>query len=184
MYHKTKILAILILSGISSSFLPLALYAQSGVIVSEGNFKVLMPEDYLSTIDTISTEIGPVMYHTLHARDSFMTYQISFCDYPEGMVHSDSADLLKEFFQSTIEESVASVHGTKKYESEITQFGYPGWFWKIEFGKNKFLKTKAFVAGNRFYSLIVAGDLRKDDDLRTFAFLDSFQFLELSRVRK
>ena len=117
-------------------------------------------------------------------RDTILNYQLSFLDYPEGSVHSDSTDLLRELFASTIDASVESVKGIKKYQTEINQFEYPGYLWKIEFGENQIMKTKAFVAGNRFYTMQVFGDRKYDKTNVDLQFFDSFRFIDPNKINR
>ncbi len=152
-------------------------------MIPEGNCIVSIPGTFKIFIDTFDTSIGKMIYHTYIMKDTALNYQLTFYEFPPATMHSDSTGLLKEFFESTIEESILRVKGIKMYESEITQFGYPGWFWRIDYSKSNFIKTKAFMAGCRFYSLQVFGGKNKDDQKKTFAFLDSFQFMNLGRVR-
>ncbi len=158
-------------------------HGQNKVTIPEGNCQLVIPGLFKSYLDTFETEIGPLVYHTYLMQDTSLSYQFTFCDYPYETMHSDSIGLLNEFFESTIDESVLSIKGTKKYESEISQFGYPGWFWRIDFGQNKFIKTKAFIAGRRFYTMQVFGHKSWDDQKKTFQFMDSFQFLNLQKVK-
>lgn len=157
--------------------------AQNKARINECNCIVLAPKKFKSYADTIHSVLGPLINYTYLAKDSVLSYRLSFVEYPEGSMHSDSIGLLAEFFRTTIDESVLKLKGNKKYESEIHQFGYPGWFWKIIYGKNKFIKTKAFMAGRRFYSMQVMGDIVYDQDKWTFPFFDSFQFIDLKLVK-
>lgn len=143
-----------------------------------------VPGNFKSYIDTFATDIGKLIYHTHTLTDTLLNYQLSFLDYPEGSVHSDSIDLLKDFFSSTIDASVESVKGVKKYQAEIRQFEYPGYLWKIEFGKNQFMKSKAFVAGTRFYTLQVFGNQKHDTSNLDIVFFDSFRFLDPNKINR
>jgi len=145
---------------------------------------VRVPGNFKSYIDTFATDIGKLIYHTHTLTDTLLNYQLSFLDYPEGSVHSDSIDLLKDFFSSTIDASVESVKGVKKYQAEIRQFEYPGYLWKIEFGKNQFMKSKAFVAGTRFYTLQVFGNQKHDTSNLDIVFFDSFRFLDPNKINR
>lgn len=157
--------------------------AQNEARINECNCIVLAPQKFRSYVDTINTSLGNLINYTYVTKDSLLSYQLAFVEYPEGSMHSDSTELMADFFRTTIDESVIRLKGNKKYESEIHQFGYPGWFWKTTYGKNKFMKTKAFMAGKRFYSMQVTGDIKYDQDKWTFPFFDSFQFIDLKLVK-
>ncbi len=148
-----------------------------------GNFQMWFPLQIKTYKDTIKTEIGDLIYNTFVHKDSTLIYQLSYCEYPEGGMHSDSTDLIEEFFQAAIDESVLQVKGQKQYQSVIGQFGYPGYLWKTTFGDNKFIRTKAFMAGKKYYSMQVIGLKKWDDDKKAFHFFDSFKFLDLSKVK-
>ncbi|MEP7267093.1 MAG: hypothetical protein ABI844_05655, partial [Saprospiraceae bacterium] len=159
--------------------------AQNIASIPDCNCSVNIPGKFRYYIDTFETEIGKLIYHTYTLTDSSkLNYQLTYLDYPDGSVHSDSSEFLVDFFRSTIDASVESVKGEKKYESEIHQFGYPGYFWKTVFGNDQFIKTKAFVAGNRFYTMQIFGENSMDKDKLEFYFFDSFKFLDLKRVKK
>lgn len=162
-------------------FNPLA--AQKPTILEPANCAVLIPGTFQYSADTIPTEVGEIIYHTWHSRDSTVQYLVSFCNYPEGTVHSDSTELLEEFFTATISAAVEKTRGIKRYESGMLQSGFPGRFWRIDIG-TRYVKTRAFVAGTRFYSLQVIGPLGAEQDQSESAFFDSFRFLDLLRARK
>ncbi|MEP7321097.1 MAG: hypothetical protein ABI761_04220 [Saprospiraceae bacterium] len=174
-----KYLFILLVLGLSTK-----MKGQHKTRIEDCNCIVSIPGTFKMYVDTIETAIGKMVNHTFVDKDSILNYQLFFVDYPEGTMHSDSILLMEDFFTSTIDESVLKVNGTKKYESEINQFGYPGWFWKINFGRNKFIKTKSFMAGRRFYTMQVIGNLNYDLDKLTFPFFDSFQFIDLKKVKR
>ena len=159
-------------------------YGQKYTALIECNCSVIIPGQFRHYIDTFSTEMGSLVYYTYTFTDTILNYQLSFLDYPEGSVHSDSTDLLRELFASTIDASLESVKGIKKYQTEINQFEYPGYLWKIEFGENQFIKTKAFVAGNRFYTMQVFGDRKYDNTNVDLKFFDSFRFIDPNKINR
>lgn len=160
------------------------LIAQKLTVLEPANCAVLIPGTFSHSADTIATAVGDIVYHTWHSKDSTIQYLVSFCIYPEGTVHSDSTELLDEFFSTTISASVEKTRGIKRYESGTLQFGFPGRFWRIDIGDHHYIKTRAFVAGSRFYNLQVIGSTRADHDKAESAFFDSFRFLDLLKARK
>ena len=82
----------------------------------KGSFTILAPGELTERSDEVETAIGTLTYHTYLYKpesedaDNFL-YMVSFCDYPEGGMHSDSVELLKDFFDATVESSVFSVNG-------------------------------------------------------------------------
>ncbi len=150
----------------------------------EGRFSVLVPGDMVRHLKTVETEMGAIDYHSLlyqcTDRDADnVVYMVSFCDYPEDSIHSDSLALLKDFFDATIESAVESVQGSLRYSSDIQLKDYPGRIWRIDYNQGQaIIKTKAYLAGRRFYS--VQAITVKEKSLNTAAdkFLDSFRLIE------
>jgi len=176
-YPVGLIIAVLILSFEFST-------AQNKILLDPLNCSVVVPGKMTKFTDTIQTDIGLITYFTYVWKDSLLQFQLSYCEYPEGTLHSDSTGLLQEFFSTTISTSVEKLKGVQRYASEIVQFGFPGWFWRTDYGSEKFSKTKAFVAGRKFYKLQVLGSKRNDQDKISTQYFDSFQFTDLNKVRK
>lgn len=149
----------------------------------EGKFKVLTPGEFDKAVDSVQTPIGKMAYHILiynntqkNAENLF--YMITFCDYPEGTIHSDSTELLKEFFDASIDQALKSVKGDLAYQSDISLQGYPGKLWRINYLREQALiKTRAFMVKNRFYTIQTV--TVKDMAINTASdrFFDSFIFL-------
>jgi hypothetical protein len=182
MHHQTKVLSIFVFIIIISLFNH-SLKAQSHTVLPECNCSIIIPGTFKKYNDTFPTDLGKLIYHTYTMTDTTLNFQLSYIDYPEGSVHSDSSELLNDFFASTIDASVESVKGEKKYETDIQQFEYPGYFWKIYFGDNKFISTKSFVAGNRLYTLQVFGDRKQDKNAGLVRYFDSFRFVDLKKIK-
>lgn len=125
----------------------------------EGKFQVLTPGDFDKAVDTVRTDLGKLAYHILvynntqkNAENLF--YMITFCDYPPGTIHSDSTALLKDFFEASIDQAASSVKGEVMYQSDVSLQGYPGKVWRINYLRDQaVIKTKAFMVGNRFYTI-------------------------------
>lgn len=125
----------------------------------EGKFQVLTPGDFEKGIDSVQTPLGKLAYHILiynntkkNAENLF--YMITFCDYPQGTIHSDSTELLKEFFEASIDQATSSVKGELMYQGDVSLQGFPGKIWRINYLRDQaVIKTKAFVVRNRFYSI-------------------------------
>lgn len=125
----------------------------------EGKFQVLTPGDFDKAVDTVKTDLGKLAYHILvynntqkNAENLF--YMITFCDYPAGTIHSDSTDLLKDFFAASIDQAANSVKGEVMYQSDVSLQGFPGKIWRINYLRDQaVIKTKAFMVRNRFYTI-------------------------------
>ena len=149
----------------------------------DGKFRILSPEAMTKKIDTVETQIGQLAYHTHFFQDDLqgenLFYMLSYCDYPEYTVHSDSTELLPEFFEATMESAAASVNGELLYSDDFSYREYPGKVWRIDYLEGKALiKTRAYLIGRRYYAMQTI--TLKDRSLNTASdkFLDSFRFLE------
>ncbi len=153
-------------------------------ISQKGNYKVSIPGTMKEVINTVPTSLGELKYHIAVFRDSDkdadnLMYMISFCDYPQGSIHSDSIDLVQEFLEASIEQSVASVNGSLSYSTDITIKGYPGKMWRTDFGEGQgIIRTKAFVMNHRFYSIQTSCLKEKSLNTSSDKFFDSFSLLQ------
>jgi hypothetical protein len=153
----------------------------------EGRFRLVAPAPMQLKVDSIETSLGTMAYHTFFyhppkeaekTADNLL-YMLSYCDYPEYSVHSDSADLVQEFFEATIESAVGSVRGKLLYSSEQNYRSYPGRFWRIDYLNGQaVIKTRALLVGSRYYALQTIMLKEKGLNASTNRFMDSFQLME------
>ena len=149
-----------------------------------GQFKIKVPGQMKEKVDTVQTELGQLVYHTYFYQndgsdgsDNFV-YMVSFVDYPEHSVHSDSTALLQEFFTATMDEAEFSINGELIYRKAIEEDGYPGYLWRINYRENSaMIKTKAFVRERRYYSIQAVTLKELGMNRQIDRFLDSFQLL-------
>ncbi len=150
----------------------------------EGKFKILVPGEIQTNEKVIPTEIGELTYHTYYHQDKSelpenFLYILSYVDYPEGGIHSDSTDLIEEFFKVTAEEASLQLAGNLQYENRADWKDYPAYIWRIDYNEEQaIMKSKAIIVDNRFYLLQVA--MTKDRSINAAAnkYLDSFDLLE------
>jgi hypothetical protein len=149
------------------SLFPVALLAQElesnlawqKVTLEKAGCTVLAPGPLTEKVDTVETPIGKIAYHTYYYQSSAkgpenFFYMLSYCQYPEGAVHSDSTELLADFFSTTIESAAASVDGDVIFANEITLGDYPGRFWRINYLDDQvIIRTKAYMVENRYYAI-------------------------------
>jgi len=151
----------------------------------KGLFTVYTPGTFVEKVEESETAVGKLAYHTFayqpedqEAADNFI-YMISYCDYPEGTIHSDSTELIQEFFEATVDASVSSVRGSLFYASDIKIGDYPGKIWRVNYGNDKAaIKTKAYVVGNRYYAIQTVTFREKSLNASIDKFLDSFKIIE------
>ena len=145
---------------------------------------MLVPGPVELKVDSINTDIGKLAYYTFiyqpeDQKADNLLYLISYCDYPEYTVHSDSAELVAEFFDATIETAVSSVKGELLYDNELFLKNYPGRIWRIDYLEGRaVIKNRAFVVKNRFYSLRTIALKEKNLNPSSDRFFESFHLLE------
>ncbi len=147
----------------------------------EGRYSIDTPGLLSEKVDTIDTAVGTLIYHTafFQPTDAYaenVLYMVSYCDYPPGAMHSDSTELLPEFFDATQEEATASMGGELLYTSDISLSSYPGRIWRIDYRNGTAtVRTRAYLAGPRYYAVqtISKGKLRLNSS--SDRFLDSFR---------
>lgn len=150
----------------------------------DGLFKVQTPGPMSHKADTVATKIGSLVYHTYYYQeeveegaDNFI-YMVSFVDYPSTAVHSDSTNLLKDFFAATLDQAAFSIAGKVIYSNPITMKGYPGFIWRINYNQDKgVIKTKAVLVQNRYYSIQAVTIKELALNSAVDRFLDSFRLL-------
>ncbi len=149
----------------------------------DGLFRVEVPGEMLYKSDTITTALGPLVYHTYfyqheEAGAENFIYMVSYVDYPINTVHSDSTQLLPEFFDATIDQAAFSINGEVIYKNAIEDNGYPGYLWRINYQQGEgVVKTKALVKENRYYAIqaVTVRPLALNPTIDQF--LDSFTLL-------
>jgi ribosomal protein L35AE/L33A len=150
----------------------------------EGRFGIQLPsEDVLQKTIPIKTVIGDLEEHTFYqvppesnAENKF--YQVTYVDYPAGTFHKDSTELRELFYQTSLESAALRLGGKVMYSDNVeTQF-IKGKIWRIDYNRgNSVMKTKAFLFGDRFFTVSVATQKARSRNLEMDKFLDSFHFL-------
>ncbi|MEM8524665.1 MAG: hypothetical protein AAGG68_08475 [Bacteroidota bacterium] len=152
-------------------------------------FKILVPGELREKIDTFETDLGELHYHTLYhqatAETGNQVYMLSYCDYPEGSIHSDSTEILADFFEETIQTAKFSINGDLMYKADRNLYSYPGKYWRIDYRDGQaVVKTKAFVVKNRYYAIQVVATKEKHINPESERFMESFRLVEESEVGK
>ncbi len=155
----------------------------------EGRFKVKTLGNLKETISKVETQIGEMEYHTFTYQDTNeealnVFYIISYVDYPEGSIHSDSSELVKEFLDATVEESVLSINGVLKYQSDIYVDDYLAKQWRVDYGENEegVIRTRAFVVKNRFYTIQTVCTKLNSMNTDSDDFMESFELLDINAL--
>ena len=181
MKNSFKILvAVLLFSGLQYNFITTDWFQFRSI---EGRFKVMTKGGFENKVANIETDIGVIKSYVYayvpkdeHAEN--LVYMITYNDYPEGTVHSDSTGLLEEFFSATIKEAVESLNGVIIYQNDVALNGFKGKQWRMSYANNKAtIKTRAFLVENRYYAIQTVTLTEKSANTSTQRFLDSFELL-------
>jgi hypothetical protein len=149
----------------------------------DGRFRVLAPGPMQERTDSIETPVGKLAYHVFFHQPADkdvdnLVYMVSYCDYPEHTIHSDSTMLVEEFFAATIDQAAKSVRGELLYSDAHWMRRYPGRIWRIHYLNGKaVIKTKAYLVDRRFYTVQAIMFREKSLNPASEKFLDSFRLL-------
>lgn len=160
-----------------------SIVAQVSQTILEAGCTLTAPDTLKYFPKTSKTELGELILHQYSCRqelnNKIIKYTFQFCDYPQGTIHHDSLELLKDFFEATAESSAKTVFGNLDYSSVETINGYPGMIWRISFDQEKgLIKSKAFVKGNRYFNLKVEYPRTMSMERSIDEFMDSFRWTE------
>lgn len=144
-----------------------------------GKFQVLVPMEMSERIDSVETPIGKLFQHTFLCKDGTdLLYIIKYVDYPAHSLSADSLDFLQDFLQATVEEDVSASDGELVFEEDADIFGYPGKIWRINVPATRsVIRSRAFVAGDRFFALRTVASRAKALNPSADRFLGSFRLL-------
>lgn len=146
----------------------------------EGRFRIVMPGEVEEKSYTLATDVGDLTYRTFYCQlplkgsDNLM-YMLSYVDYPEGAIHSDSIALIPEFFEATMDAAAQSVKGDLVYSGTDNYKGYPGRRWRIDYLRGSaVIKTRAVIVEHRYYAIQTITKKDKNLNLSTDKFFESF----------
>ena len=146
-------------------------------------FEVSVPDSVILTSAKVSTALGDLDYIVVTSReltedDLVILYTVSYCDYPEGVFHRDSTELIELFFDETVAQAVESVDGKLLYSENLGGVRYPTRLWKIVSEKlDIHVKSKAMLVGDRYYCLQVTSPGSKSVHNSGNKFFDSFKVI-------
>ncbi len=144
----------------------------------EGGFSVLSPGPMESKLSVITTEAGEVdlntLYYTEQDTSGRFVYLINFYDLPKDWVETDSTEVVYEFLQNTVDQSIEDVSGNLLYANEIEFKDHPGIMWRVEYEGGS-MKSKAYIIDKQFIVLQVFSEKRHSLSDNIDQFLDSFR---------
>ncbi|MEL6972163.1 MAG: hypothetical protein AAFO02_18510 [Bacteroidota bacterium] len=146
----------------------------------EGRFRVISPSSLWEKKDTLDTPVGELVYHTLYYAPNSdkaenEVYMISYVDYPDGALHQDSVELIGALLDETQAAAAESVRGEVMFSQDGFQEAFPYRYWRIDYlnGRGS-IRTKAVIAGNRFYTVQTVTQRAYGINHSTDRFIDSF----------
>lgn len=144
-----------------------------------GKFQVLVPFEMKEQVDSADTPVGKLFNHTFICKDGpDLDYVITYVDYPPQAIPPDSIELKRELLQATLEEEAGSSGGELVYAEDALIEGYPGKIWRINIpDKRAVIRSRAFIAGDRFYIVRTVASRAKALNPSSDRFLSSFRLL-------
>jgi hypothetical protein len=146
----------------------------------KGRFSVTCPAPFQEKVDSVDTALGQMVYHTLFIQPPSdaaenEVYMISYVDYPSGVLHQDSTELIEAFLEETQAAAVETVRGELMFSQEGIQQTFPYRYWRIDYlnGRGS-IRTKAIIAEDRFYTIQTVSQRAYGINHSTDRFIDSF----------
>ncbi len=150
----------------------------------EGRFVVLAPGKMVEKAETRATKIGSIDQRTWFFHDPSDSAELVFClvqtiDYPDGAMHSDSTELLKDFWAETIDAARLAVGGKVDYETDEAFEKWPAKLWRIRYnGGRATIKTRAILVEKRLFLIQTVAKTEKSLSSGSEKFLSSFRLLD------
>ncbi|MFZ1749953.1 MAG: hypothetical protein WAU01_07165 [Saprospiraceae bacterium] len=144
------------------------------------SFEVFVPGSMKSGEKKILTDVGymhPVtwLYQSTDGDPNYL-YTVSYVDYPEGTFHSDSTDLIKELFDTSIDANIGDLNGQLVYQSEQPYGNHQGVIYRAAYNGNKaVVKGRMILCNDRFYAIQVFTLSEKSLNPDMDKFLNSFK---------
>ena len=174
-------MSILLYAFILSSFLQISWTETKS---KQWGFKIEAPGQLLQRDTENNTVIGSIKSSLFYFQDESdmpdnYIYMVNCFVYPEGGMHSDSTDLLMEFFEASIDEAVNSIGGDLIYQSDYNYEEYPGRIWRIKYNQGTaMLRSVAYLVENHLYIIQTASLQEKAINSSANRFMDSFRLLD------
>ncbi len=144
------------------------------------SFEILTPGEMKNGEKRILTDLGHIQPVTWLFNDPAgvpnYLYLLSYIDYPDGTFNLDSLDLIREFFDVTIETQVKELAGQLVYQSDSPFGFYPGRIFRASYNQNKtVVKGRLILIDDRCYILQVYTFSEKSLNPEMDKFLNSFR---------
>lgn len=179
---KFSIVAALVFSPIFSPILPTEWQVFKQL---DGNFSILSPGKLEEKIDQFSTKIGPIEGHTHFFYDKNEAadntfYLVKWWDFPVNSMHSDSTELLADFWKTTLEGEAENLGGKLAWQNDAPGFDgkWPGQIARIDYRKGRATaKIRWLLVKNRLFTLQTLCPANHALNASTDRFFDSFRLL-------
>jgi hypothetical protein len=155
------------------------------VVPEGGNCSIAMPGNPKRIDKTINNRSYGELIAKIWAfqpekgTDLNLAYMVSYTDYPEGTIHSDSVNILKDFYNSFIDGTINNVQGKLLSETIINLSGYPGREVRVDFKNGlALIRYRYFLVKRRLYMLQIIPLTENNFNTSINKFLDSFALLE------
>lgn len=148
----------------------------------EGGYKIEFPNKPTKDSLVANTEYGPLKFNAYKyegtENDVNFEYSVTYVEYADSPIHSDSIELHDVFFRNSVDGCVENVHGELMFELIIEKNGYPGREIKVHLNEGKaVLKGRIFLVKNKLYMLVVLTKTSTDFNKSVTKFFDSFELL-------
>jgi hypothetical protein len=148
---------------------------------TECNCTVIMPGEIKREQKIVQTELGAIKQvscvSTGANKDPNYLYLLSWVEYPDLIIPSDSVHLLQDFYAESLDSHLAQVAGNLVYQTSFALAEVSGVLFRAAIpAKNTVIKGKMLLRGKRFYMWQVYCQSEQDMNRAMDLFLDSFQF--------
>lgn len=145
---------------------------------------IAMPGEPSKRERVVNSAIGDLklimyMFQPADGTDDNVLYGVSFSDFPEGTIHSDSASIIKQFLDNTRDGAIKSIQGKLLSEVEINYKQYPGREQWVDY-KNGMatINFRYYLVKNRLYTLQVITLADKSNNKSIGKFMSSFKLVD------
>ena len=165
-----------------------SMFAQSEWVWSvhpEAGFKVLTPFVLEHKVADVPTATGVIQLHQYHGgsiSDSSLSLAFVIDHYlVPGEEESMDEEYLKEFFGSTVDQILTSLHGNLVYMDIHSQSNQDQCTWKGTYRDGEgIIRGICVLADNKYYGLQVFGTKEDDTEIPMNRFLESFKLIPIT----
>jgi len=149
-----------------------------------GRFSVLSPAELTLNLQTIPSALGEVKWHTysyqaVDTSELVFLYSITYYEYPDQLMPSDSTEMIDQFFTETLDAISERIDGEILYSQNELVNTYPARITRMQYQDGAYsLKSKLILAKHRFYMVEVFSTSDQGIDYKINKFMNSFKLLD------